>query len=302
MLALITGAKGFVGTHLTNHLLEIGDEVVSSDLSDGGPDLLDQQAFRDLLGAIRPDAVYHLAGQADVKASWENPLKTFRVNAEGTLNVLEACKDAGVSRVLCVSSAEVYGIVTEDELPIKESQKIAPANPYATSKAAAELICGQYNSASMEVIRVRSFNHFGPGQSDNFVAAALAKRLLLANKSNKGEILVGNLKSKRDFTDVRDVVRAYRALILDGEAGEVYNVCSGSARMISELADAFLTQINKMISLVPDPNLQRPSDIPVLMGDNSKLQKRTGWNPLIEFEQSIEDIIHAAQESLEIPN
>jgi len=302
MLALITGAKGFVGSHLANHLIESGDEVVSSDLSDGGPDLLDQQAFRDLLGSIRPDAVYHLAGQADVKASWENPVKTFRVNAEGTLNVLEACKGAGVSRVLCVSSAEVYGIVTEAELPIEESQKIAPANPYATSKAAAELICDQYNSASMEVIRVRSFNHFGPGQSENFVAAALAKRLLLANKGNKGEILVGNLKSRRDFTDVRDVVRAYRALILDGEAGEVYNVCSGSARMISELADALLAQINKMITLIPDPNLQRPSDIPVLMGDNSKLQKRTGWNPLIEFEQSIEDIIHAAQESLEIPN
>ena len=302
MLALITGANGFVGRHLSDHLIESGDEVIASDLSDGGPDLLDQQAFRDLLGSVRPDVVYHLAGQADVKASWENPLKTFRINAEGTLNVLEACKNSGVNRVLCVSSAEVYGIVSESELPIKESQALMPANPYATSKAAAELICNQYDSNSMEVLRVRSFNHFGPGQSDNFVAAALAKRLLIADKENTGEILVGNLKSRRDFTDVRDVVRAYRALILDGEAGEVYNVCSGSTRMISELADALLGQINEMISLVPDPNLQRPSDIPVLMGDNSKLQTRTGWNPLIEFEESIADIIYAAQKSLNIPN
>ena len=302
MLALITGANGFVGRHLSNHLIESGDEVITSDLSDGGPDLLDQQAFRDLLGSVRPDVVYHLAGQADVKASWENPLKTFRINAEGTLNVLEACKNSGVNRVLCVSSAEVYGIVSESELPIKESHALMPANPYATSKAAAELICNQYHSNSMEVLRVRSFNHFGPGQSDNFVAAALAKRLLIADKENTGEILVGNLKSRRDFTDVRDVVRAYRALILDGEAGEVYNVCSGSTRMISELADALLGQINEMISLVPDPNLQRPSDIPVLMGDNSKLQNRTGWNPLIEFEESIADIIYAAQKSLDIPN
>ena len=119
-------------------MVESGDEVINSDLSDGGPDLLDQQAFRDLLGSVRPDVVYHLAGQADVKASWDDPLKTFRINAEGTLNVLEACKSSGVNRVLCVSSAEVYGIVSESELPIKESQTLMPANPYATSKAAAE--------------------------------------------------------------------------------------------------------------------------------------------------------------------
>ncbi|HJM29005.1 MAG: GDP-mannose 4,6-dehydratase [Acidimicrobiales bacterium] len=299
MLVLVTGAKGFVGSHLAAHLTESGDEVICSDLSDGGPDLLDREGLNDLLTSVRPDAVYHLAGQADVKASWEDPLKTFRINAEGTLNVLEACKKADTSRVLCVSSAEVYGVVQEIELPIKESQALSPANPYATSKAAAELICSQYNSASMEVIRVRSFNHFGPGQATNFVASALAKRMLVALKKSEPEIAVGNLSSRRDFTDVRDVVRAYRALILDGEPGEVYNVCSGSDRMISEIADALLTHIDGDLSLVADPNLQRPSDIPVLRGDNSKLQKQTGWIPLIHFDQSIKDIVKETRKSLE---
>ena len=298
MLALITGAHGFVGRHLAEHLTKSGDEVIKTDVSHGGPNLLDQEGFVQLLMSVRPDAVYHLAGQADVKASWGKPLDTFRINAEGTLNLLEACKEAGAKRVLCVSSAEVYGVVEESDLPIKESQPLSPANPYATSKAAAELICKQYNSESMNVMRVRSFNHFGPGQNENFVAAALAKRFLIAQAQDQHEILVGNLSSSRDFTDVRDVVRAYRAIVLHGEAGEVYNVCSGYDRKISELADAFLACIGSDFSLVSDPDLHRPSDIPILKGDNSKLREQTEWYPLIEFEQSITDIINATRNSL----
>ena len=301
MLALITGADGFVGKHLLNHLTECGDKTITTDISTGGPDLLDPNAFLDLFQSVRPDVVYHLAGQADVKESWENPLRTFRINAEGTLNVLEAAKSAGVRKVLCISSSEVYGLVQESDLPINELHRLSPSNPYATSKATAELISAQYDSPSLEVVIARSFNHFGPGQSENFVTTALAKRMLLADASGSTEITVGNLSTRRDFTDVRDVVRAYRDLILSGEAGEAYNVCSGRDMMIYDLANALLKHINSDLALVPDPDLQRPSDIPALRGDNSKLRDRTNWRPLKEFDESIADIVLATKKSLNFP-
>tara|TARA_Y100000768_G_scaffold235756_1_gene178296 strand:- start:3234 stop:4142 length:909 start_codon:yes stop_codon:yes gene_type:complete len=295
MKALITGSAGFVGQHLAEHLSSEGDEVFCSDISLGGPDLLDPAGITGLLSKIQPDYVYHLAGQADVKASWEDPLTTFRVNAEGTLNVLLACQLSNVKKVLCVSSAEVYGSVQKSDLPITERHALNPSNPYATSKSAAEILCKQMNSQNLEIMRARSFNHFGPGQKEDFVATALAKRMLSAQQLGQPEITVGNLKTIRDFTDVRDVVRAYRLILTKGEGGNVYNVCSGIGREILDLATALLSQINSELDLKVDPKLYRPADTPVLVGDYSKLHKQTGWEPRIEFEQTIKDIIESTR-------
>ena len=295
MKALITGSAGFVGQHLAEHLSNEGDEVFCSDLSLGGPDLLDPVGITDLISKVNPDYVYHLAGQADVKASWEDPLTTFRINAEGTLNVLQACRLSNVKKVLCISSAEVYGSVQKSELPITEKHIINPSNPYAASKSAAEILCKQMNSQDLQIMRARSFNHFGPGQKENFVAAALTKRMLLAQHLGQSEITVGNLETIRDFTDVRDVVRAYRLILTMGDGGNVYNVCSGIGRKISELATTLLSKIDSELELKLDPKLHRPSDTPVLIGDYSKLHKQTGWEPHIEFDQTIEDTIESTR-------
>ena len=295
MKALITGSAGFVGQHLVEHLSNEGDEVFCSDLSLGGPDLLDPVGITDLISKVNPDYVYHLAGQADVKASWEDPLTTFRVNAEGTLNVLQACRLSNVKKVLCISSAEVYGSVQKSELPITEKHIINPSNPYAASKSAAEILCKQMNSQDLQIMCARSFNHFGPGQKENFVAAALTKRMLLAQRLDQSEITVGNLETIRDFTDVRDVVRAYRLILTKGDGGNVYNVCSGIGRKISELATTLLNKIDSELELKLDPKLHRPSDTPVLIGDYSKLHKQTGWEPHIEFDQTIEDTIESTR-------
>jgi len=295
VLALITGGSGFVGKHLADHLSDCGDDVLTTDISDGGPDLLDQREIDKLILSTQPQVVYHLAGQADVGASWDTPATTFRINAEGTLNVLSACLEAGVERVLTVSSAEVYGKVAHERLPIDESFPLAPASPYAVSKAAAEMISIYKASRGLEVMCARSFNHFGPDQNINFVTAALALRILQAKKDGRKSIPVGRLDTRRDFTDVRDVVRAYRSIIANGVSGESYNVCSGEDRSIGELAKALMTASKCTIDLEPDASLQRPSDIPVLRGDNTKIKSHTGWEPIVEFERTIKDIIESTQ-------
>ena len=300
MLALITGGSGFVGKHLADHLSDCGDDVLTTDISDGGPDLLDQSEMDELILSTQPQVVYHLAGQADVGASWDAPVTTFRINAEGTLNVLSACREAGVEKVLTISSAEVYGKVPHERLPIDESLPLAPASPYAVSKAAAEMISTYEASAGLEVMCARSFNHFGPGQNINFVTSALALRILQAKKDGRKTIPVGRLDTRRDFTDVRDVVRAYRSIIINGVSGESYNVCSGEDRSIGELAEALMAASECTIDLVPDASLQRPSDIPVLRGDNTKIKSHTGWEPIVEFERTIKDIIESTQSLIDL--
>lgn len=300
MLALITGGSGFVGKHLADHLSDCGDDVLTTDISDGGPDLLDQSEMDELILSTQPQVVYHLAGQADVGASWDAPVTTFRINAEGTLNVLSACRKAGVERVLTISSAEVYGKVPNERLPIDESLPLAPASPYAVSKAAAEMISAYEASRGLEVMCARSFNHFGPGQNINFVTSALALRILQAKKDGRKTIPVGRLDTRRDFTDVRDVVRAYRSIITNGVSGESYNVCSGEDRSIGDLAEALMAASGCTIDLVPDASLQRPSDIPVLRGDNTKIKSHTGWEPIVEFERTIRDIVESTQSLIDL--
>lgn len=292
MRALITGVSGFVGGHLLAHLQDAGDDVEGCDREDGSIDIEDRGSIDGILERFRPEVVYHLAGWSDVGGSWNAPEEAFRANAEGTLNILLACRTAGVERVLSVSSADIYGIVAEDELPIEENAPLRPVTPYAASKVAADYLGLQaWLGWRLPVLRARSFNHLGPGQSPNFVAPALAERIARNEVEGGTDVPVGNLSARRDFTDVRDVVRAYRLLVEHGEAGEAYNVCSGVDVEVAEVAERLLASARSPMTLRHDPSLDRPVDVPVLRGDHSRIQKTTGWAQTIPLEQTLVDVL-----------
>ncbi len=293
MRAVVTGGLGFVGRHLVEHLRAAGDEVTTLDhKGDHAVDITDGPAVAAALAGAAPDAVYHLAGWADVGASWTDPVGVLRVNAEGTLHVLRACTAAGVHRVLAVASADVYGVVTEEELPLTEASPLRPTSPYAASKLAADALAQQaVLGHGQGVVRVRPFNHLGPGQSEQFVAPAIAARIARAERDGQDDVPVGNLSARRDLTDVRDVVRAYRLLVERGEPGAVYNVCSGVDVEIQALADMLVGLATRPVRLVPDPALLRPVDLPVLRGDATKLRTATGWAPEIPIEQTVADLL-----------
>jgi len=291
MRALVTGASGFVGGHLIEHLRASGDDVIG-DPPTGLVDICDSGAVAAWLAAERPDVVYHLAGWSDVGASWHEPEQVFRVNADGSLYVLRAAAAAGVRRVLLVSSADVYGIVPEADLPITEEHPLRPVSPYAASKVAADFLGLQaWLGHGLEVIRVRAFNHLGPGQSPQFVGPAIAARIASNERDGGDEVPVGNLEARRDLTDVRDVVRAYRLLVEQGAPGEAYNVCSGVAVRIADLADSLLDLARQRMRLVVDPTRHRPIDVPVLRGSNEKLRAATGWEPAIPLSTTLADIL-----------
>jgi GDP-4-dehydro-6-deoxy-D-mannose reductase len=288
--ALVTGANGFVGLWLTAYLRDQGDEVVGIDQE---VNVLDAAAVREAVVAAEPDALYHLAALANVGDSWGDPEDVFQVNAVGTLHVLEAARRCPTPpRVLLTSSAEVYGSVREEELPVTEATTLAPVTPYAASKAAAEYLGVQAHLAyGLAVVRVRPFNHIGPGQSPGFVVAALAARIVEAARAGATSIPVGNLGARRDLTDVRDIVRAYRLLIESGAPGEVYNVCSGRDVAISDVAARLLALADTELQLVPDRELMRPVDVPVVRGDPSKLRTATGWKPEFDLDTTLRDVL-----------
>jgi GDP-4-dehydro-6-deoxy-D-mannose reductase len=300
MRALVTGALGFVGRHLVTHLDEHGDEVIELDRHGDGVDITDPPAVRELVDRVHPEVVYHLAGDSDVGGSWSHPLETFRANGEGTLNVLMACVDAGVDRVLNVSSADLYGRVTPDDLPLDEEAPLRPVSPYAASKVAADYLALQsFLGHGLAVIRARPFNHIGPGQRPSFVAPALAQRIAHNEWAGEEVLRVGSLSPRRDFTDVRDVVRAYRLLVLEGTPGEAYNVCRGEDVAIRDLAVRLVGLARRPMRLETDPSLQRPVDIPVLRGDPTKLRAATGWEPQIPLEQTLEDLLDEWRQRVE---
>ncbi len=292
MRTLVTGAGGFVGAHLVRHLEDAGDEVVELERTVDGIDIADAEPLTEAVMAAKPQVVYHLAGASDVGGSWSEPRETFLANALGTLNVLEAARAAGAERVLAVTSADVYGRVSQDELPLREDQPLRPVSPYAASKVAADALAQQaWLGHRLPVLRVRAFNHLGPGQSDRFVAPSLAARIAHNERDGGDEVPIGNLTPLRDVTDVRDVVRAYRLLMEHGEPGAVYNVCRGQAVSVKEIADLLLSMAARPMHLVSDPALQRPVDIPILVGDNGALRRVTGWEPTIPLEQTLADVL-----------
>ena len=287
MRALVTGATGFVGRHLVSWLVAAGDEVTVSE-----SEITDPEAVGGDIERCRPDVVYHLAAQADVGASFADPAATLRTNAEGTCNVLEACRRTGTSRVVLASSAYVYGRVEPAELPVREDMPMRPVTPYGASKAAAEMVCIQaHRGHGLEVVRARAFNHLGPGQSDRFVAAALASRIAANELSGDESVNVGNLGARRDFTDVRDVVRAYRLLACAGEPGEAYNVCSGVSYSIRELAEALIGRARHRMRLATADDLLRPADVAEVRGDATKLREATGWRPEVSLEETLDDLL-----------
>jgi GDP-4-dehydro-6-deoxy-D-mannose reductase len=290
MRALVTGANGFVGRHLCNHLSDCGDEVVAVD-RDSNVTVAGkvERVFREHL----PEAIYHLAALSHVGDSWKNRIEFVRVNVFGTRNVVEAAyKAVPNASVLFVSSADVYGIVTEDELPIRETRPAVPVNPYSQSKYQAELLAQSIASENdQRVVIVRPFNHIGPGQSDKFVVPALASRLLDALDRGVHEIPVGDLSTRRDFSDVRDVVKAYRLLMERGRSGEVYNVASGHDTALIDIAHDLVAQIAPDVRLVPDVDLLRPVEVPVMRGSYRKLHKATGWEPTISLSTSLSDVV-----------
>jgi GDP-4-dehydro-6-deoxy-D-mannose reductase len=287
--ALITGAGGFVGPYLRSHLESCGDEVVGTDAE---VDITDAEGLKASFTSARPEAVYHLAAASHVGTSWSAPVEVLRVNAEGTLNVLLAALEAGVRRVLVIGSAEQYGKVTPDLLPVRETTPMRPVSPYGASKAAAEMVASHaFRGRGLDVVCVRAFNHLGPGQSEALVASTIAKQVADAERAGGGVVRTGDLSPRRDFTDVRDVVRAYRLLVEHGEPGEAYNVCSGRAVAIQEIAGQLAGRVSVDVRFELDPERLRPVDVPEVCGDNTKLREATGWSPEVALEQTLGDVL-----------
>jgi GDP-4-dehydro-6-deoxy-D-mannose reductase len=290
MRALVTGSNGFVGHHLIAHLLDSGDEVLGIDRD---VDVTDESAVRAVFKTYRPEVTYHLAALTHVGESWDHANEFTRVNVVGTHRVLDAAFDAvPSSTTVVVSTSEVYGIVSEEDQPLLETFRVAPANPYSSSKVEAEHVAHDaMRRRGQRVVIARPFNHLGPGQSASFVVPALVTRLLDAREHGRGEIVVGDLSTRRDFSDVRDVVRAYRLMAQFGLSGEVYNIASGHDVALSDIADQLVTQLAPTVTLVVDPSLLRPVEIPVFRGSYEKLNEATGWSPQISLHQTLQDVV-----------
>lgn len=295
MRSVVTGASGFAGRALTAHLTAAGDDVRGWSRTTGSPDITDRAAVISTLVSDQPDIVYHLAAQSHVPTSWDDPVLTLRVNVEGTQNILDAAAEISDVRVIVITSSEIYGTVPADELPISERTPVVPTNPYATSKAAADsLAVSAHLGKGLDVVRLRPFNHIGPGQSTDFVASGFAQRIVSAVADGRRSIPVGQLDARRDFCDVRDIVRAYRCAALSGEPGAAYNVCSGVDRSIHDVAEALIAASGVDLELAESADLLRPTTTAVSVGTAASLTEATGWAPEIPFTQSIDDIYQDA--------
>ncbi|MGH7726483.1 MAG: GDP-mannose 4,6-dehydratase [Candidatus Eiseniibacteriota bacterium] len=307
---LVTGVTGFAGSHLVDFMLDRGDVEIWGILRWRSRteniehfrdrirllecDLRDAESTRDALEQVKPDWIFHLAAQSYVPTSWNAPTESLTTNVLGQLHLFEGCRHAGLSpRIQIACSSEEYGMVHEDELPIKETNPLRPLSPYAVSKVTQDLLAYQYfMSYKTDVVRTRGFNHEGPRRGPVFVASDFAKQIADIERGMKPPVIsVGNLDARRDFTDVRDMVRGYWLALEKGEPGEVYNLCSGKAWRIREVLDLLLGMTKVKIEVKQDPKRLRPSDVPVLLGDHSKFTARTGWQPTIPFEKTLADML-----------
>jgi GDP-4-dehydro-6-deoxy-D-mannose reductase len=312
MRSLVTGASGFVGAHLVKELAAAGHEVIATDVVEpsalpGGIvhrrcDLLDGGAVKALVADIRPDYVFHLAAQSSAARSFEEPRSTLETNVFGTLNVLESVRSlpylcpgtktrSGKVRVLSVGSSEEYGRRPRGAMPLGEGSPIEPVSPYAVSKAAQTMLALQYErSFEIDVVATRSFGHTGPGQDVRFVLPAFARQCAEIRAGMREPVVrVGNLEVVRDYLDVRDVVRAYRLIAEEAAEPGVYNVCSGKGIGLADALDFFVRACGVPVRIVEDPKLTRPADIPVLVGDNTRLRLSCGWKQ----EHSTEEMLGA---------
>lgn len=296
MKALITGSQGFVGRRLAAELSVNGYDVCGIDIvkdeNTASIDLLDRQALRRYIRETKPDIIFHLAAQASVPMSWIEPQKTFEINVTGTINLLETViEEKIICRIVVVGSSDQYG-VTGAAGAISESMAQSPQNPYAASKKAQEEITLVFAKAySLNVCLTRSFNHSGPGQRLGFLIPDLCNEMVQVERGMKSCLMLGNLEAVRDFTDVRDVVRAYRLIGEKGVSGEVYNVGSGVGRRVQTVLDMIVDMASCKIPIQIDTERMRVSDTPILVCDNSKLREHTGWEPLLPFEQTLQEVL-----------
>lgn len=305
MNVLITGITGFVGHHLATVLRARGDvlhalvrdaaaEAVPAGVRVHAGDVRDLDAVRAAVDASSPGAVVHLAGASSVGRSFAEPLATWDVNLGGTLAVLEAVRLSGAPiRVLAVTSGEVYGRVGGGDLPVDGDTPLSPVSPYGASKAAADLAVAQYHHGyGLDAVRVRAFNHVGPGQDPRFVIPSIARQLAEAERApgdDPVELRVGNVATRRDFTDVRDVVEAYALLLERGDPAHPYLVCSGRSVPIAELIDGLAGMCRKEVRIVSDPQLRRGGELPDLYGSPARVAADTGWRPRIPLRQTLSD-------------
>lgn len=302
MRVFITGIEGFVGRHLAVRLRAAGHEVTGSALSPGD-DALVEMDVRDLdqvhrtIGAARAEVVFHLAGEASVGASFRRPVETFEVNAAGALHVLEACRRTATGRVVLVTSCEVYGDLDPAAGPAPETRPMAPISPYGASKADQDLLGEQYGrSFGLDVVRVRSFPHTGPGQSEPYLFPSVARRIAEAEAGRgPATVTVGHVDVVRDLLDVRDVARAYLLLMERGRAGEAYNVCGGRGRILREILEELCGLARVPVALAVDRSRRRPADTAWMVGDPAKLRAETGWRPAIGWRETANDLLEDAR-------
>lgn len=317
MRALVTGIAGFAGSVLADYLyhqtdLEIHGVIHRNDLRIQHlhdrlqlhrGDLRNALWVSELVESVQPDCTFHLAAWSDVGGSWQQPWTTYELNIHCQLNLLEALvHKAPHSRVLVVTSNEVYGLVEPVDIPINEGTPFRPNSPYGVSKIAQDMMALQYwNSHELATIRMRSFNHIGPGQSDDFVASAFARQIAEIEAGlRKPVVRVGNLDAQRDFTDVRDVVRAYWLASTCGDGGDVFNVGSGSSCSVHWLLQTLLSLTSVDVAIEVDPSRMRPSDVPISICDNRRLADATGWRPEIDVRQSLRDLLDSWRQQLGI--
>jgi GDP-4-dehydro-6-deoxy-D-mannose reductase len=313
MKYLITGANGFVASHLSEYLLaekqqdsEIWGtyrfrssmeniEHIRSQLNLVECELTDFHSVYEMIDRIKPDRIYHLAAQSFVPKSWNSPVDTIMNNMMGQINIFEAVRKLTLEscRILVVGSSEEYGLALGDEVPIKETNQLRPLSPYGVSKVGQDMMGFQYNkSYNMKIVRTRAFNHEGPRRGEVFVTSNFAKQIAMIEAGLKEPVIyVGNLNAKRDFTDVRDIVRAYHDILEKGQFGEVYNICTGKQYSIREMLDILLSLSKVQIQVKTDPDRMRPSDVQNLLGDYTKIHEEIGWKPEIPFEQTLLDLL-----------
>jgi GDP-4-dehydro-6-deoxy-D-mannose reductase len=311
MKILITGVTGFVGSHLAEYCLSLDQQVevigtcrwrsrreniehLEDAINLYECDLRDASSVKTLLADIQPERIFHLAAQSYVPSSWNSPGETITTNVIGQLNIFEAMRETNsTASIQIAGSSEEYGLVHPEEVPITEENPLRPLSPYAVSKVAQDMLAYQYfQSYGLRVVRTRAFNHTGPRRGDVFVTSNFAKQIAEIEAGQRPPIIhVGDLNPKRDFTDVRDIVRAYWLSLEHCSLGEVYNVASGKAYRIKEVLKILLDNSGQDIEVVEDPERLRPSDVPLLLGDNSRFCKATGWIPEIPFEQTAKDLL-----------
>jgi len=313
--ALITGIGGFAGSHLTRYLLAHTDlDIWGLDLAEGraapfasritlrvGNNLMNLPSLKCLFAEAKPDYVFHLAAQAFVPASWKDPWRTLENNIRGQLNVLLAAVAIGTRpRVLVVGSVDEYGIIAPEELPVDEDNPLRPNSPYAVSKVAQDMLGYQYYAShGLPSVRVRPCNHIGPGQSPAFVASAFAKQVAEAEAGLRQPIIrVGNLEARRDFSDVRDIVRGYYLAVTEGEPGQVYVLGSERSYAIRDLLDGFIVLSKVPLTIELDPDRLRPSDVHEIIANCTRFRSRTGWRTEISLEQSLRDILDHWRETI----